>query len=102
MLVTQARQYNLTIRQLAAKAGSYAGLAFVGTPASIADEMEQWLEERGSDGFVVMFPYLPEGLDDFVDRVVPELQRRGIFRKDYQGTTLRDHFGLPRPGNRFF
>jgi len=64
--------------------------------------MEQWLEERGSDGFVVMFPYLPEGLDDFVDLVVPELQRRGIFRKDYEGTTLRDHFGLPRPGNRFF
>ncbi|EHJ58057.1 nitrilotriacetate monooxygenase component A (plasmid) [Novosphingobium pentaromativorans US6-1] len=102
MLVTQARQHNLTIRQLAAKAGSYAGLAFVGTPDSIANEMEQWLEERGSDGFVVMFPYLPAGLDDFVDLVVPELQRRGIFRKDYEGTTLRDHFGLPRPGNRFF
>jgi hypothetical protein len=68
----------------------------------IADEMEQWLEERGSDGFVVMFPYLPEGLDDFVDMVVPELQRRGIFRKDYEGKTLRDHFGLPRPVNRFF
>jgi len=102
MLVAEAQQNNLTIRQLAAKAGSYAGLAFVGTPASIANEMEQWLEERGSDGFVVMFPYLPEGLDDFVDLVVPELQRRGIFRKDYEGTTLRDHFGLPRPGNRFF
>ncbi len=101
-VLEEARAHNLTIRQLAAKAGSYAGLAFVGTPASIADEMELWLEERGSDGFVVMFPFLPEGLNDFVDFVVPELQRRGIFRKEYEGTTLRDHFGLPRPANRFF
>ncbi len=101
-VLEEARAHNLTIRQLAAKAGSYAGLAFVGTPASIADEMELWLEERGSDGFVVMFPFLPEGLNDFVDFVVTELQRRGIFRKEYEGTTLRDHFGLPRPANRFF
>ena len=101
-IIEAARTRNLTIRQLAAKAGSYLGLAFVGTPASIADEMEQWLEERGSDGFNIMFPYLPEGLDDFVDRVVPELQRRGLFRRDYEGTTLRDHLGLPRPANRFF
>ncbi|ATW03287.1 nitrilotriacetate monooxygenase [Sphingorhabdus sp. YGSMI21] len=97
-----ARAHNLTIRQLAAKAGSYAGLAFVGTPVLIADEMELWLEERGSDGFVVMLPFLPEGLNDFVDLVVPELQRRGIFRKEYEGTTLCDHFGLQRPENRFF
>ncbi|HEY9344042.1 MAG TPA: hypothetical protein VIQ53_01970, partial [Inquilinus sp.] len=60
------------------------------------------LETRGSDGFNVMFPYLPGGLDDFVDRVVPELQRRGLFRTEYEGTTLRDHLGLPRPKNRFF
>jgi hypothetical protein len=49
-----------------------------------------------------MFPYLPGGLDDFVDKVVPELQRRGLFRKAYAGTTLRDHLGLPRPENRHF
>jgi alkanesulfonate monooxygenase len=49
-----------------------------------------------------MFPYLPGGLDDFVDRVVPELQRRGLFRREYEGVTLRDHLGLPRPSNRFF
>jgi FMN-dependent oxidoreductase (nitrilotriacetate monooxygenase family) len=101
-ILEAARVKNLTIRQLAAKAGSYSGLAFVGTPASIADEMERWLEERGADGFNVMFPYVPEGLDDFVDRVVPELQRRGLFRTDYEGSTLRDHLGLPRPTNRFF
>jgi FMN-dependent oxidoreductase (nitrilotriacetate monooxygenase family) len=101
-LVDLARAENLTIRQLAQKAGSYAGLAFVGTPASIADEMEQWLVEDAADGFIVMFPWLPGGLDAFVERVVPELQRRGIFRKEYEGSTLRDHLGLARPANRFF
>ena len=100
-MVRLARAENLTIRQLAQKAGSYAGLAFVGTPASIADEMEQWLGV-GSDGFNIMFPWLPGGLDAFVDGVVPELQRRGLFRTEYAGTTLRDHLGLPRPANRFF
>ena len=97
-----AREQGLTIRQLAARAGSYAGLSFVGTASSIADEMEAWLEERGSDGFNIMFPSVPAGLDDFTALVVPELQRRGIFRKDYEGRTLRDHLGLPRPENRFF
>jgi FMN-dependent oxidoreductase (nitrilotriacetate monooxygenase family) len=101
-IVDAAKSKSLTIRQLAQKAGSYAGLAFVGTPGSIADEMEEWLETRGSDGFNVMFPWLPGGLDDFVDRVVPELQRRGLFRREYEGRTLRDHLGLPRPENQFF
>jgi FMN-dependent oxidoreductase (nitrilotriacetate monooxygenase family) len=101
-IVEAARDKNLTIRQLAARAGSYAGLAFVGTAASIADEMEAWLEERGSDGFNMMFPWLPGGLDAFAGQVVPELQRRGLFRREYEGTTLREHLGLPRPENRFF
>lgn len=100
--IALARNENLTVRQLAQRLGGYGGLAFVGTPATIADAMEQWLVERGSDGFNVMFPYLPDGLDDFVDKVVPELQRRGLFRTEYAGTTLRDHLGLPRPENRFF
>ena len=101
-IVASARKDNLTIRQLAARVGSFSGLAFVGTPATIADEMERWLHERGSDGFNVMFPYLPEGLDDFVNKVVPELQRRGLFRTEYEGATLRENLGLPRPANRFF
>ncbi|CAN5326656.1 LLM class flavin-dependent oxidoreductase [soil metagenome] len=101
-IIEAARAKNLTIRQLAAKAGSYSGLAFVGSAQTIADKMEAWLEERGSDGFNIMFPWLPAGLDDFADKVVPELQRRGIFRTDYEGTTLRDHLGLERPANRFF
>jgi FMN-dependent oxidoreductase (nitrilotriacetate monooxygenase family) len=100
--IAYARATGATVRQLAARAGSYAGLAFVGTAASIADEMESWLEERGSDGFNVMFPYVPDGLLDFTSKVVPELQRRGVFRRNYEGATLRDHLGLPRPANRFF
>ena len=64
--------------------------------------MEAWLTSRASDGFNVMFPFLPQGLDDFVERVVPELQRRGLFRREYEGATLRENLGLPRPPNRFF
>jgi FMN-dependent oxidoreductase (nitrilotriacetate monooxygenase family) len=100
--IALAREQGLTIRQLAAKAGSYSGLAFVGTARTIADEMERWLDGRASDGFNIMFPWLPEGLYDFTDKVIPELQRRGLFRTDYEGTTLREHLGLPRPENRFF
>ena len=101
-VIDLARKTNMTVRQLAQRLGGYSGLAFVGTPQTIADEMQQWLEQRGSDGFTVNFPYLPGGLDDFCEKVVPELQRRGIFRTEYKGTTLRDHLGLPRPENRFF
>ncbi|MGI4985592.1 MAG: LLM class flavin-dependent oxidoreductase [Janthinobacterium lividum] len=101
-MVDLARSQNLTIRQLAERAGSYAGLAFVGTPQSIADEMAAWLDADACDGFNIMFPWLPGGLDEFVDRVVPELQRRGMFRTEYEGRTLREHLGLARPANRFF
>ena len=101
-VVDLARRERLTVRQLAQRLGGYSGLTFAGTPATIADAMEEWLHSRASDGFNVMFPYLPQGLDDFVDRVVPELQRRGLFRREYPGVTLRDTLGLPRPENRFF
>jgi alkanesulfonate monooxygenase len=100
--ITLAKRENLTVRQLAQRLGGYAGAAMVGTPATIADTMQEWLETEASDGFNIMFPYLPEGLDDFVNRVVPELQRRGIFRKEYEGRTLRENLGLPRPKNQFF
>ncbi|CAB3753999.1 Nitrilotriacetate monooxygenase component A [Paraburkholderia solisilvae] len=101
-VIDWAQAEKLTIRQLAQRIGGVSGLEMVGTPTMIADQMEQWLVEEGSDGFIVVFPYLPAGLDDFVDKVVPELQRRGIFRREYEGATLREHLGLPRPGNRFF
>ena len=90
------------MRQLAQRLGGHSGLAMIGTPKTIADEMEEWLMTEGSDGFTVQFPYLPEGLDDFVDKVVPELQQRSLFRRDYEGRTLRENLGLPRPANRFF
>jgi FMN-dependent oxidoreductase (nitrilotriacetate monooxygenase family) len=101
-IVDYARRTGATVRELARKVGGYGGLQMVGTPARIADRMEEWLETRACDGFNVMFPFVPRGLDDVVDRLVPELQRRGLFRRDYAGTTLRDHLGLKRPANRFF
>jgi alkanesulfonate monooxygenase len=96
-----AEREGLTVRQLAQRLGGYSGLSFVGTPKTIADEMEEWLVSRASDGFNIMFPYLPAGLDDFVDLVVPELQRRGLFRREYEGRTLRDQLGLARPPDAF-
>ncbi len=101
-LVALARRENLTVRQLAQMVGGYGGLQMVGTAGEIADTMQEWLETEASDGFNVMFPTVPAGLDDFVDLVVPELQRRGIFRREYEGATLRENLGLTRPENQFF
>ena len=102
-LIDMARRENLTVRELAQRVGgSFGSLEMIGTPAMIADQMEMWLKEEGSDGFNVLFPWLPGGLDDFCNKVVPELQRRGLFRREYEGATLRENLGLPRPGNRFF
>ncbi len=100
--IALGRRDNLTVRQLAQRLGGYGGNSIVGTAQTIADQMQEWLEGEACDGFTVMFPYLPAGLDDFVDQVVPELQRRGILRRDYEGKTLRDNLGLSRPKNQFF
>lgn len=101
-MVNMAKDKSLTIRELAQAAGSYSGFAFVGTASSIADEMQEWLETDASDGFNIMFPWIPGGLDEVVDLLVPELQRRGLFRREYEGRTLREHLGLKRPDNQFF
>ncbi len=101
-IVDYARRTGATVRDLARRVGGYGGLSFIGTPEQIADRMGEWLGAQACDGFNVMFPFVPEGLDDFCAGVVPELQRRGLFRSEYEGTTLRDHLGLERPGNRFF
>ena len=101
-LVALARREQLTVRQLAQMAGSFGGLEMVGTANEIADTMQTWLETGACDGFNIMFHTVPAGIDDFVQLVIPELQRRGIFRREYTGTTLREHLGLPRPENQFF
>ena len=93
-VIERARRDNLTVRQLAQIAGSYGGLALVGTPKTIADQMEEWLYSDACDGFNIMFPWVPGGLDDFADRIVPELQRRHLFRREYDGKTLRENLGL--------
>jgi FMN-dependent oxidoreductase (nitrilotriacetate monooxygenase family) len=101
-VLERARRENLTVRQLAVALGGYGGLSFTGSAKTIADEMQHWLESDACDGFNIMFPTIPGGVEDFVSLVVPELQRRGIFRKEYAGATLREHLGLPRPPNQFF
>ena len=72
----------------------------VGTPETVADVMEEWFETHAADGFNLLPPVFPTGLQDFVDTVVPELQRRGLFRTEYEGRTLREHLGLPFPETR--
>jgi FMN-dependent oxidoreductase (nitrilotriacetate monooxygenase family) len=98
-LVTElARRENLTIRELIQRlAGGRGHRVFAGTPEQVADEIELWFITGAADGFNVMPPALPGGLTDFVDHVVPLLQQRGLFRTDYTGTTLREHYGLARP-----
>jgi FMN-dependent oxidoreductase (nitrilotriacetate monooxygenase family) len=98
LLVAMARQENLTIRQLARRFAEGTGHNVIyGTPLFFADMMEEWINERAADGFTILFPYFPKPVDDFVDLVVPELQRRGIFRTTYKGSTLRSHLNLRVP-----
>lgn len=102
LLLEAARRDNLTLWELCLlNAGPRGHALAIGTPAQIADMMEHWFRNEGADGFNVMPAWLPGSLDDFVDMVVPELQRRGIFRTEYEGTTLREHLGLPRPESRW-
>lgn len=101
-LVEMSRNEGITVRELARYVGSAFGtLELIGTPAMIADQMGDWSLSRASDGFNIMFPFFPSGLDDFVDKVIPELQRRGLFRQQYEDQTLRENMGLPRPKKRF-
>ncbi|TDK32207.1 LLM class flavin-dependent oxidoreductase [Rhizobium deserti] len=98
LLTALARRENLTIRQLALRVAAGRGHHIVlGTPVEIADRMQEWFDGRAADGFNVMPPFFPEGLEDFTQSVVPILQERGLFRTEYNGSTLRDHLGLARP-----
>jgi FMN-dependent oxidoreductase (nitrilotriacetate monooxygenase family) len=93
-----ARKEKLTMRQVALRVAGARGKSVVkGTPVSVADQMETWFREDGCDGFNLMPPFLPGGLDDFIEMVLPELRRRGLFRTEYEGRTYRENLGLPRP-----
>lgn len=101
-IIAMARKENLTIAQLARRVVvSRASFAMAGTPEQVADMCESWFRERGADGLSLAPNYLPGALEDFVDQVVPILQKRGVFRSDYEGATLRENLGLPRPQNVF-
>jgi alkanesulfonate monooxygenase SsuD/methylene tetrahydromethanopterin reductase-like flavin-dependent oxidoreductase (luciferase family) len=96
-LARMARRDNMSIRDLYEfMAAGNGGRVLVGTPEQIADDMQAWFEAGAADGFNICPSHLPGGLSDFADQVVPELQRRGLFRTEYEGTTLRDNLGLPR------
>ncbi|MCC6474536.1 MAG: LLM class flavin-dependent oxidoreductase, partial [Burkholderiales bacterium] len=100
-IVALGKRENLTVRQLGARvAGARGKNAIHGSPATVADYMESWFKSGACDGFCVMPPYIPGAHDDFCKLVVPELQKRGLFRSEYEGRTLRENLGLPRPQNR--
>jgi len=100
-LLEMARREKMTLRDLYNITAAARGHWVVcGSPKRIADVFEEWFTAERADGFVVMPPFFPGSFDDFVDKVVPELQRRGLFRTDYTGPTLRDHLGLERPPSR--
>ena len=95
-----AQRENLSIRELYKRVATGRGhWTLVGTPESIADQLEHWFKTGAADGFNILAPTLPHGLRDFAELVIPELQRRGLFRTEYTGRTLREHLGLRRPAH---
>ena len=102
MMIDIARKHNFTIRQLYEYIASARGhWTLIGTPEQVVDQLQNWFENEGADGFNILPPTTPAGLNDFVDFIVPELQRRGLFRTEYEGTTLRENLGLKRPENQY-
>lgn len=102
LIIEMAQRENLTVRQILSRLGGGRGhFTFVGTPDQVVDTIVAWFEGGAADGFNIMAPALPSGLETFIDQVLPILRRKGLFREDYRGTTLREHYGLPLPGNQF-
>ncbi|MBN8889207.1 MAG: LLM class flavin-dependent oxidoreductase [Rhodospirillales bacterium] len=101
-IMKRVRDNNWTIRQLCQNLAGAGGFCLIGTASDIADVMEQWVDAEACDGFNITPAILPGGCEDFVEFITPELQRRGRFRREYEGRTLRENLGLPRPENRFF
>ena len=98
VLQSVARRRNMSIRQLRDYAAVSSGhRVLMGTPDQVADDLQSWFTSGACDGFAIMTPFSPQPFERFVDKVVPILVSRGLFRKDYEGTTLRDHLGLQRP-----
>jgi FMN-dependent oxidoreductase (nitrilotriacetate monooxygenase family) len=102
LVIDIAKKRNFTIRQLYEwVAGARGHWTIVGSVEQIVDQLQEWFENEAADGFNILPPHLPGGLEDFVELVIPELQRRGLFRTEYEGTTLRENLGLPRPVNQY-
>ena len=101
LFTEMAKNENLSIRQLYMRVVLRGHRIVRGTASDVADNIEEWFENYGADGFNVMPPFLPGGLDDFVNLVVPDLQRRGLFRTEYEGKTLRENLGLKQPKSRY-
>lgn len=102
MMIDIARKHNFSIRQLYQYIASARGhWTLIGTPEQVVDQLQEWFENDAADGFNVLPPTTPAGLNDFVDLIVPELQRRGLYRTAYEGTTLRENLGLKRPENQY-
>lgn len=102
VLAEWIRETQPTVRQVSQRLTAGGHRIVVGSPKTIADDFEEWFRSGAADGFNIMFPSAPDGIEDFVDLVVPELQRRGLFRTEYAGRTLRDNLGLPWVPNRYF
>jgi alkanesulfonate monooxygenase SsuD/methylene tetrahydromethanopterin reductase-like flavin-dependent oxidoreductase (luciferase family) len=94
-----AKEQGLTLRQVALQSATPRG-QFIGTPEKVADLIQKWHEEEAGDGFII-YSSLPSGLRDFVELVIPILQERGVYRKEYESDTLRGNLGLPIPANRY-
>ena len=102
LIIDFATRERLTVRQVLSRLGGGRGHnVVVGSPEQITETLLTWFEQGAADGFNVMGAALPSGLEAFIEHVLPGLRRRGLFREDYEGTTLREHYGLPRPANRF-
>lgn len=102
MMIDIARKHNFSIRQLYQYIASARGhWTLIGTPEQVVDQLQEWFENDAADGFNVLPPTTPAGLNDFVDLIIPELQRRGLFRTAYEGKTLRENLGLKRPENQY-
>jgi FMN-dependent oxidoreductase (nitrilotriacetate monooxygenase family) len=102
LIVELARREKLTVRQLIGRLGGGRGhRTFAGTPEQIADTIEHWGSRGAADGFNIMPAALPSGFELFAEHVVPILRQRGLIRREYEGTTLREHYGLPRPPSQY-